>query len=110
MDNYILLLEQNRSTKISFEKEVKSIEFTETIANMDSTLNMDPKKRDIYLHKHGKELFEKYPLCNDKYPSLNIRHEGQLSQDEIESLLTPIVPVDDYHYHKKVTEKTDSQK
>ena len=110
MDNYIFLLEQNRSTKISFEKGVNSIEFTETIANMDSNLNMDQKKRDIYLYNYGKELFEKYPLCNNKYPSLNIRHDGQLSQDEIEALLTPIIPVDDYPYHKKVVAILDELK
>ena len=102
MDNYIFFLEQNKSTKISFEKEVNSIESTEPIANMDSNLNMDQKKRDIYLFKHGRKLFERYPLCNEKHPSLNIRHEGQLSQDEIEALSPPLVLLDDYPYHKKV--------
>ena len=102
--NNIFLLEQNKSIKLSFEKEVNSIEFTETIANMDSNLNYDQKKRDIYLLEYGKELFEKYPSCNEKYPSLNIVHEP-LSQEEIDNLLTPIGSTDDHPYHKKITKK-----
>ena len=83
------LLEQNKDpAKVTFEKEVKLIEFTEKIDNMDSNLNYDQKKRDIFLLKHGKKLFKRFKLRKTKKRNIYFQLEPRiLTQAEIDELL-----------------------
>jgi hypothetical protein len=86
------LLEQNKDpAKVTFEKEVKLIEFTETINDMDSNLNYDQKKRDIFLFKHGKKLFKRFKLRKTKKRNIYFKLEPRiLTQAEIDELLTAV--------------------
>ena len=48
MDDDIFLFEQNNEpAKLSFEKEVNSIEFTEAILGMDLDINNDQRKVEV---------------------------------------------------------------
>ena len=91
MDNKYLLEQNKDPAKVTFEKEVKLIEFTETIDNMDSNLNYDQKKRDIFLFKHGKKLFKRFKLRKTKKRNIFFQLEPRiLTQAEIDELLTAV--------------------
>jgi len=91
MDNKYLLEQNKDPAKATFEKEANSIEFTETIDNMDSNLNYDQKKRDIFLFKHGKKLFKRFKLRKAKKIRIYFEHETKvLTYAEIDELLTAV--------------------
>jgi hypothetical protein len=56
------LLERNKeASKLSFRKEIRNLEFSEMIGNMNRFFCIDFKKRDRVLVKIGKKLFKKHP-------------------------------------------------
>jgi hypothetical protein len=78
MDNNLYLLEYNKNASIvSFNKKIRSLEFVELIGNMDLSHCINCQKRDIYLKRHGEQLFKETNLCKDKRKKIQIeiKHE-----------------------------------
>jgi hypothetical protein len=79
MGNNLYLLEYNKNTSIvSFNKKIKSLEFVEPIGNMDLNYCINYRKRDIYLKRHGKQLFEEFKMCKDKRNKIQIKIEHEI--------------------------------
>ena len=49
----------NNINNLVFYNEVNSLEFVQIIGDMDILCLKDYKKRDLFLKKHGKQLFKK---------------------------------------------------
>jgi hypothetical protein len=74
VDNDLHLSEFNKNpSKLSFTKEIASLEFVEIIGNMTLSHCVNYKKRDAYLRKHGKKLFRKFPLYKNRDRKLKIK-------------------------------------
>jgi hypothetical protein len=77
-DNDLYLLEFNKNpSKLSFNEKISSLEFVEIIGNMDLNQCINYKKRDVYLKKHGKQLFKKFPLYKKRERKLQIEIKHQ---------------------------------
>jgi hypothetical protein len=83
------LLEQNNPpNKLSFHREVNSLEFTGIIGKMDIKLCANQEKRDKMLLRMAKKYSKK-----PKKGNIIIRIEREmeiLSQEDIDELLTPV--------------------
>ena len=79
--------QKNEASKLLFYNEVKNLEFTEMIENMNIKHLINLKERDKKLTDIGKKLFKKHPLIK---PKLIFKKKGTLilSQEEINNLLT----------------------
>jgi hypothetical protein len=125
------LLEVNeKTTALSFFKEVQNLEFTEIIEGMDVYSCLNSRKRNEILVKIGKRLFKKQSVFNRlknrklkwtevlsqveldmrlnpaKYKRSNNRkriYTKVLSQEEIDMLL---IPLDNSSLHGRIIEKT----
>jgi hypothetical protein len=75
-----------------FHNEVNSLEFVQIIGDMDITHLIDYKKRDLFLKKHGKNLFKNIKERKRRNPKkliIEIKHETRiLTEEEIDGLLT----------------------
>ena len=82
----------NNINNLVFYNEVNSLEFVQIIGDMDIIHLKDYKKRDLFLKKHGKQLFKNIKERKQRKPKklfFEIRHETRLlSMEEIDSLLT----------------------
>lgn len=82
----------NNINNLVFYNEVNSLEFVQIIGDMDITYLINYKKRDLFLKKHGKQLFKNIKERKQRKPKklfFEIRHETRLlSMEEIDSLLT----------------------
>jgi len=86
----------NNINNLVFYNEVNSLEFVQIIRDMDITYLIDYKKRDLFLKKHGKQLFKNIKERKQRKPKklfFEIRHETKiLTEEEIDSLLTEVYP------------------
>ena len=82
----------NNINNLVFYNEVNSLEFVQIIGDMDIIYLINYKKRDLFLKKHGKQLFKNIKERKQRKPKklfFEIRHETRLlSMEEIDSLLT----------------------
>jgi hypothetical protein len=84
------LIEQNKEANgLSFQGEIKELEFTENIGGMDKNICVDKDKRDKELINIGKKLFKR-PLVrlNKIFKIMILNNAKFLSQEEIDGLLT----------------------
>lgn len=92
----IFLLEfKEGASKLSFEKKIIALEFTELIGKMNFKYCINTTKRDIYLIKLGKKLFKNHPLLKNNKVKINIKIKNEakgLTESEIYSILTPVNP------------------
>jgi hypothetical protein len=89
----IYYLEQKKNISyLVFHNEVNFLEFVQIIGDMDITHLIDYKKRDLFLRKHGKNLFKNIKerkRRTHKKLFIEIRHETRiLTEKEIDGLLT----------------------
>jgi hypothetical protein len=85
------LLDVNKEPcRLSFNSEVKNMEFFEIIGDMDLGVYKDPKKRDAILLSIGKELFKNQSILGNEKFAKKPEESRVLSQEEINTLLTAI--------------------
>jgi hypothetical protein len=81
-------------SNLVFYNEVNYLEFVQKVGDMDITHLIDYKKRDLFLRKHGKNLFKNIKERKQRKQKklfIEIRHETKiLTQEEIDSLLTVV--------------------
>jgi hypothetical protein len=95
------LLEVNeKTTALSFLKEVQNLEFTEILGGMDVYSYLNSRKRNKILAKTGKRLFKKHPVHKK---SDSHKYTEILSQEEIDMLL---IPLDNNSLHGRIIAKT----
>jgi hypothetical protein len=95
------LLEYNEMLgTLSFQHEVKSLEFAGIIGEIDITLCSNPAKRNKRLEKMGKRLFAEWPLFVPPPPFKLKRARRkiirELSQKEIDRLLIAVTENDTF--------------
>jgi hypothetical protein len=79
MDNELYLLDFKKNIgKLSFNKEINNLEFVEIIGNMDFDHCINYTKRDIYLKKHGKQLFKKIILHKERERKIQIKIKHEI--------------------------------
>jgi hypothetical protein len=92
------LLDVNKEPcRISFNSEVKNMEFFEIIGNMDLSVYNDPEKRDAILLSIGKELLKNQSILDNEKFAKKSEESRVLTQEEIDALLTAIDP--DYYWN-----------
>jgi hypothetical protein len=106
MDNDLFFLDFNNAIKLSFKKEINSLEFVEIIGNMASDHCIKYKKRDTYLKNHGKQLLKKFTYKKKRKIQIKIKHETKYlsnKRDNCTKLLNNLTRIINNIFNWKIT-------